>query len=65
MKPGAAEWLGRNGVIINIDFTQQKLSQQALAFEPISLAHFISKLKTGWYSAKFEIADHFKIREGS
>lgn len=64
-KPGATEWLGRHGVIINIDFTQEKQSQVGLEFEPISLAHFISNLKTGWYSAKFEIADHFKIREGS
>lgn len=29
IKPGAAEWLGRNGVILNIDFTQEKLSQEA------------------------------------
>lgn len=65
IKLGAAEWLGRNGVIINVDFTQEKQSQEGLAFEPISLAHFISNLKTGWYSAMFEIADDFKIREGS
>lgn len=52
-------------MIINIDFTQEKQSQVGLAFEPISLPHFISKLKTGWYSTKFKIADNFKIREGS
>lgn len=52
-------------MIINIDFTQEKQSQAGLEFELISFAHFISKLKTGWYSAKFEVANNFKIREGS
>lgn len=52
-------------MIINIDFTQEKKSQAGLAFEPISLPHFISNLETGWYSTKFKIADNFKIREGS
>lgn len=46
IKPGAAAWLGGNGMIISIDFTHEKQSQEGLAFGPISLAHFISNLKT-------------------
>lgn len=54
----------KQGLMINIDFTHEKQSQEGLAFGPISLAHFMSNLKTGLYSAKFEMADNFKIREG-
>lgn len=42
----------KQGVIINIDFTHEKQSQEGLAFGPISLAHFISNLKTGLYSVR-------------
>jgi len=52
-------------VIINIDFTHEKRSQEGLAFGPVSLAHFLSNLKTGLYSAEFKMADNFKIRVGS
>lgn len=51
-------------MIINIDFTHEKQSQEGSALGSISLAHFISNLKTGLISAKFEMADNFKIREG-
>lgn len=51
-------------MIINIDFTHEKKSQEGLAFGPISLAHFISNLNRGLYSAMFKMADNFKIREG-
>lgn len=55
---------GKQGVIINMDFTHEKQSQEGLAFGPISLARFISNLKMGLYSAKYAMADNFKIREG-
>lgn len=41
-------------VIINIDFTHEKQSQECLAFGLISLDHFISNLKTSLYSARLE-----------
>lgn len=37
----------KQGVIINIDFTHEKQSQEGLVFGPISLAHFICHLKMG------------------
>lgn len=51
-------------MIINIDFTHEKQSQEGLAFGFISLAHFISNLKTGLHSAGLKMADNFKMRKG-
>lgn len=50
-------------MIINIDFTHEKQSQEGLAFGFISLARFISNLKTGLYSAGLKMADNFKMRK--